>query len=471
MERRFERRKQELMEECKVSAGLFKCLQDRLRGFIEPFASHLETPLRQEFAQMYVVGLASDLNRKNIESIAYYHNQDRQPLQRFIGQMQWDHRPLLRELARQVGAKLGEPDGVIVFDPSAHSKKGDDSVGVQRQWSGRKGKIDNCQVGIYMGYVSRREQALIDERLYLPKSWANDKKRRRKCGVPTQVTFATRLELALEMLKEQGPQLPHAWVAGDDELGRSTSFRRDLRALNERYLLAVPSNTLVRDLEAEPPSYCGHGKQPLSPFVRVDRWRNSLSDDDWTRVDVRDGEKGPLIVHVVKRRVLAITERKHRESEEMLVIVRRLDDNGQTIYDYYLSSADAGTPLAEFARVANAEHRIEQCIKRAKSEAGLSDYETRTWWGWHHHQTLSLLATWFLVQETQRGKKIDSGAHGSADPRCHGTFALRRDRPAPRRPTRAQLPASLGAQRTCQVLSPQTTQGVSAITCSSTTLD
>src|SRR5688572_7489294 len=207
MERRFERRKQELMEECKVSAELFKCVQHRLRGFVGPFASHLETQLRQEFAQMYLAGLASDLKRKNIESIAYYHNQDRQPLQRFIGQMQWDHRPMLRELARQVGAELGEPDGVIVFDPSAHSKKGDDSVGVQRQWSGRKGKIDNCQVGIYMGYVSRREQALVDQRLYLPKSWANNKKRRRKCGVPAEVKFATRLELALDMLKEQGSQL------------------------------------------------------------------------------------------------------------------------------------------------------------------------------------------------------------------------------------------------------------------------
>src|SRR5688572_14148469 len=207
MERRFAKRKQELMEECKVSADVFHQAPERLQNFVRPFANYLETEARQEFTQMYVAGLASGLERKNIESIAYYHNQDRQALQRFIGQMQWDHRPLLRELARQVGAELGEPDGVIVFDPSAHSKKGDDSVGVQRQWSGRKGKIDNCQVGIYMGYVSHREQALIDERLYLPKSWANNKKRRRKCGVPAEVKFATRLELALDMLKEQGSQL------------------------------------------------------------------------------------------------------------------------------------------------------------------------------------------------------------------------------------------------------------------------
>ena len=470
MERRFETRKQELMEECKVSPDLFEQVPQRLRSFVKPFAKHLRTEARQEFTQMYVAGLASGLERKNVESIAYYHNQDRQPLQRFIGQMQWDHRPLLRELGRQVGAELGEPDGVIVFDPSAHSKKGDDSVGVQRQWSGRKGKIDNCQVGIYMGYVSRREQALVDERLYLPKSWANHKKQRRKCGVPTEVKFATRLELALEMLQDQGSQLPHSWIAGDDEFGRSTSFRRDLRVLNERYLLAVPSNTLVRDLEAEPPPYIGHGKQPLTPFARVDRWGKSASEDAWTRVDVRDGEKGPLVVHVVTRRVLAITERKHRESEETLVIVRRLDEKGETFYDYYLSSAEAGTPAAEFARVANAQHRIEECIKRAKSEAGLSDYETRTWSGWHHHQTLSLLATWFLVQETQRGKKIDSGPDGSAAPRCTGPTPLCRNRSTPSRPSRTRLPAPLATQRTGQVLSPQKTQSVSAIAYSSTTI-
>jgi hypothetical protein len=163
--------------------------------------------------------------------------------------------------------------------------------------------------------------------------------------------------------------------------------------------------------------------------------------------------------------VLAITERKHRESQETLVIVRRLDEKGETLYDYYLSNAEADTPTAEFARVANAQHRIEECIKRAKSEAGLSDYETRTWCGWHHHQTLSLLATWFLVQETQRGKKIDSGPDGSASARCTGPATLCCHRPTPRRSSRTRLPAPLGAQRACQVLPPQTTQRVSAIAC------
>src|SRR5206468_9364057 len=133
------------------------------------------------------------------ESIAYLHDQDRQALQKFIGQLPWDHQPHLTELARQVGAAIGEADGVLVFDPSGFAKKGTASVGVQRQWCGRLGKLENCQVGVFLGYVSCVEHALVDVRLYLPESWATDKQRRQKAGVPTDARFQTRHELALEM--------------------------------------------------------------------------------------------------------------------------------------------------------------------------------------------------------------------------------------------------------------------------------
>ena len=121
---------------------------------------------------------------------------------------------------------------------------------MQRQWLGRLGKVDNGQVGVFMAYASHREHALVDVRLYLPKAWAKDRARRKRCGVPKAVRYRTRHELALEMLQETGPLLPHAWVTGDDEMGRSSRFRAELRRMGERYLLAVPSNTTVRDLEA-----------------------------------------------------------------------------------------------------------------------------------------------------------------------------------------------------------------------------
>jgi SRSO17 transposase len=368
------------------------------------------------------------VKRKNAETIAYFHDQNCQALQKFIGQCLWDDGLLIEELSRQVGAELGESDGVIVFDPSGFRKQGKDSVGVARQWCGRYGKIDNCQVGIYLGYVSRKEHALVDVRLYLNKEWAKDKKRRKKCGVPSDIRFQTRHALALEMLAEHKARLPHAWIAGDDEMGRSSAFRRDLRALGEQYLLAVPSNTLVRDLEAQTPEYSGRGRRPQVPFVRADRWREALPEKVWKTIDVRDGARGPLAVQAVKVRVQAKADGRRNGPEEILVILREKQSDGTMKHDYYLSNAPTETALPEFARVAKAEHRIEECLGRAKSDAGLAQYQVRNWIGWHHHQTLSLLATWFLTQEDQRGKKIHTGSHGPEGPRDHCSAAMHRSR-------------------------------------------
>jgi SRSO17 transposase len=414
MEQRFEIRKREILKEADIKPAVSDGMLKRLEQFAQPFIVSLGRREPKENAQMYICGLLSDLERKNIESIAYRYDQERRALQRFIGFPSWDHQPLQQELARQVGAELGEDDGVIIFDPSGHKKCGKDSVGVQRQWLGRLGKVDNGQVGIYMGYASRKEHVLVDERLYLSKQWVRDKTRRKKCGVPKNIRHQTRHELALDMLKNNGKYLPHGWIAGDDEMGRSSGFRRDLRALGEQYLLAVPSNSGIRDLEGKPPAYGGRGRPPKQPFQRVDRWRNFLSHDAWTKVDVRDGEKGPLVLEIAKRRVVARTERSWYDfTEELLVVTRSVDDSGKVKYDYYLSNASADTHLEELARVVKAGHRIEDCLKRAKSEAGLSDYEVRTWAGWYHHQTLSLIALWFLILETRRGKKIYPGTDSS----------------------------------------------------------
>jgi len=414
MERRFEIRKHKILQQAEIKPQVFNGMPKRLEQFAQPFINSLKRREQKEHAHTYIAGLLSDLKRKNTESIAYRHDLDRQGLQRFVGSVPWDHRPLLEELARQIGSQLGEDDAVIVFDPSGHKKCGNDSVGVQRQWLGRLGKVENCQVALYMGYASRREHVLADVRLYLPKQWANDKARRKKCGVPKEIRYQTRHDLALDMLKSNGKYLPHAWIAGDDEMGRCSRFRRVLQALGEQYLLAVPSNTSIRDLDAPCPCYSGRGQPPKQPFVRVERWRDSLSDDAWTKVDVRDGEKGPVVVEIAKRQVVARTERSWYDfTEELLVVTRSVDQSGKVKYDYYLSNADSDTSLQELARVIKAAHRVEDAIKRAKSEAGLSDYEVRTWAGWYHHQALSLIATWFLILETLRGKKIYAGVDGS----------------------------------------------------------
>ncbi len=310
--------------------------------------------------------------------------------------------------------------------------------------------------------MSGEEHALVNERLYLPDDWARNRGRRRKCHVPRAVRFQTRHALSLEMLDEVGGLLPHAWVAGDDEMGRSSVFRRDLRDRRERYLLAVPSNTLVRDLEAEPPAYAGRGAPAKAPFQRVERWRAALPQDAWTPLEVRDGEKGPLTIELAKCRVLAKSDRGGVGPEELLVVIRARDEQGTLGHDYYLSNASAETELQELARVSKAAHRIEECLKRGKSEAGLGDYETRSWPGWHHHQTLSLIAAWFLILEARRGKKIDAGTDGPASPRGPGSVAPRRlsvrwthaHRPRAHTAARAQSTRPLLPLQTTQTLGP-----------------
>src|SRR5262252_2540075 len=414
MERRFRVRLDELLDDAQVRPSLLRGVLPRLESFLQPFVAVLQTPERQTNARHYVQGLLSDLDGKDIESIAYLHDRERQGLQKFIGQADWDHRPLLTELARQVGAELAEADAVLVFDPSAFAKKGTASVGVQRQWCGRLGKIVNCQVGIYLGYAARREHALVDVRLYLPREWATDRKRRQKAGVPRAARFRTRHELALEMLDTRGPLLPHAWVTGDDEMGRCSWFRQQLRRRNECYLLAVPSNTQVRDLAAPSPPGSGRGRPRRAPFVGVGDWAAARAAAAWQTVAVRDGEKGPVLVQGAWTLVQARSEGRVSEVAELLVVFREQQEDGSWKHDYLLANAPLTTPLAVFARVFKAEHKIEECLQRAKGQAGLADYQVRTWEGWHHHQALALVATWFLTQEARRGKNTDARADRAA---------------------------------------------------------
>lgn len=433
----FEARKTAMLRECEVAPAIFDQVVSRLERFMEPFVASLGRRERGEHAVTFVKGLLSDLSHKNAESIAYRFGQERLPLQNFLGASEWDDRALRDELARQIGRELGEPDGVLVFDPSAFPKSGRESVGVARQWCGRLGKTDNCQVAVFLGYVSRHEHALVDLRLYLPEEWTQDAARMKKAGVPQGTKFHIRHELVLELLAQHGQTLPHQWITGDDEMGRPSWFRRRLRELHEQYLLAVPSNTSLLDLEVEPPAGTGRGRPPKRPWQSVSKWAHAQLATAWTEIDVRDGSKGPLIVEVLKRRVRTRNDKRQESpDDEMLVVIRYRDRDDRTVTktDYYLSSARPETTLAEFARAAKAEHRIEECLHRAKSEVGLADYEVRNWRGWHHHQTLSLIATWFLVTESRRGKKMDPCNHASPTPRRHLTD------PPPRVRMRYSLP-------------------------------
>src|SRR5712691_6211562 len=420
-------RQEALLSDCVVFPDVFDHMVDGLRDFVVPYQHALETEASQRNVHLYLVGLLSHLDRKNAETIATFVDVERLVMQEFIGTAPWDHRPLIQVLVGQVVERLGEPDGIIAFDPSSFPKRGTHSVGVKRQWCGHRGKVDNCQVGVYMGYVSRHDHALLDFRFYLPEEWAGDQQRRRECHVPPEVRYHTRQEQCLEMLDEWGEQVPHGWVTGDDELGRHTRFRHELRERGERYVLGVPCNTTMRDLEAPLPHYQGRGRRPKAPWHSVTQWRQSLPPDDWRRLAVRDGEKGPVAIEMVKRRVQTRIERKRTGPDEWLVITRRPLTDDRTLeprasrdatdqderyrYQYYLTPTDGcevafkEPSVGELARVIKAGACIEASFKRGKGEVGMDEYQVRTWQGWHHHMALSLMAVWFLIGETHRGQQ------------------------------------------------------------------
>jgi SRSO17 transposase len=420
-------RREELLSDCIVSPDVFHQMVDRLGEFVVPYQRALETEAGQRPMHLSLQGLLSHLQRKNAKEIAALVEVERQVIQDCIGTAPWDHRPLIQVLVGQGAERLGEPDGIIAFDPSSFPKRGSHSVGGKRQWCSHRGKVDNCQVGVFMGYVSRHDHALLDFRLSLPQEWAWDEQRRQECHVPPEVSSQTRQEQCLEMLDRWGDQVPHGWVTGDDELGRHTRFRQDLRERGERYVLGVPCTTTIRDLEAPLPAYAGRGRPPKAPWQSVTQWRQCLDAEAWTYVTVRDGEKGPVAIEMVTRRVQTRIERKRTGPEEWLVVTRRpladdraleprasrdaTDQDACYRYHYYLTPTDGGEvafqepSLGELGRVIKAGACIEASFKRGKGEVGMDEYQVRTWQGWHHHMALSLMAVWFLIGETHRGQQ------------------------------------------------------------------
>jgi SRSO17 transposase len=421
-------RQEELLGDCIVSPDVFIHMMDRLGDFVVPYQHALETEAGQRNVHLYLQGLLSHLQRKTAEGIATLVEVERLVMQEFIGTRPWDHHPLVDVLVGQVVDQLGEPDGIIAFDPSSFPKRGTHSVGVKRQWCGHRGKVDTCQVGVFMGYVSRHDHALLDFRLYLPREWARDQQRRQACHVPLEVRYQTRQEQCLEMLDTWGAQVPHGWVTGDDELGRHTQFRHELRKRGKRYVLGVPCTTTMRDLEAPLPKYQGCGRRPKAPWQSVRAWRKSFGSHGWTRLTVRDGEKGPVGIEMAMRRVQTRLERKRTGPEEWLVVTRRplsddsllegkssldaTEQDGRYRYHYYLtptwvSETELKEPsLAELARVIKAGTCIEASFKRGKGEVGMDEYQVRTRQGWHHHMVLSLISVWFLIGETHRGQQL-----------------------------------------------------------------
>jgi SRSO17 transposase len=410
---------QALLQDADLSAAAIRSCADQLTAFAQRYLPLFHRQEQRGHALTVLRGKLTGLQRKTTEPIATQAGQKRRPLQLFVGQGGWDDRAVRDELRRHVAQELADDEAVFVLDPSAFPKKGEASCGVARQWCGRLGKIDNCQAGVFLAYVARRGKALLDARLYLDQDWAADARRRAATSVPEAVAFAEKWRLGLELLDRARADLAGGWVAGDDEFGRCTALRAALRQRRLRYVLDVPCNTQVRDLtERLPPTRPG-GRPHLPAFERVDRWVARQPAGRWRKVKVRDGAKGPQWVKVLLATVQTKDEDGCVGPRERLAVLKSCQAKPRTWYA--LSNAHRAR-RGEVARVHGARHGVEELLEEAKGEVGLGHYEVRSWVGWHHHMTLSLLALWFLQTEKLRlgGKNAGrDGAPGAAD--LHGT--------------------------------------------------
>jgi len=286
--------------------------------------------------------------------------------------------------------KLEYQPGVGVIDESGFVKKGEQSVGVQRQWCGRLGKVENCQVGVFLGYVTPFGSAFLDCELYLPQSWCDDGARRRVAGVPPSVGFRTKPELALVMLAQAWSEgIAMQWVVGDTVYGNSPTLRNAIAKSGRYYVMEIPGTNLI------------HPRGEADPTA-VQSLARQLPDAAWERMAFGLGEKEPQFYDWAAVRVLAPTD---DVGEQWLLFRRSVGEAPEC--KYALSNAPVDTPLADLAAVALSRHPIEHLLEEAKGEAGLADYEVRHWHSWYRHITLSLVAhTWLsLIRHEQRQKK------------------------------------------------------------------
>jgi SRSO17 transposase len=279
---------QALLADAEVSPAAVAGCRRRLEAFLQRYLPRFYRVEQHQLLRVVLQGKLSNLQRKTSEPIAHQAGRHRKPVQHFVGAGCWDDDAVLQELRRHVAEQVADPDAVLVLDPSSFPKSGVDSCGVARQWCGRLGKVDNCQVGVFLAYVSAAGSALVDRQLYLPVEWADDAARREQTHVPAAVRFQESWRIGLQLLDRTRLDLPCGWVAGDDEFGRCADFRAELRLRRLRYVLDVPCNTLIRDLD-EAPSV---GRR-RPPWRRVDEWAKAQPRWRWRKLRLGEDRRVP----------------------------------------------------------------------------------------------------------------------------------------------------------------------------------
>ena len=383
-------------------------------GWIAPRFGRVE-PRRRALA--YLRGLLSAAERKNGWQLAEQAG-DRTPdgMQDFLSRVHWEAELVRDDLRAYVAAHLGDEQAVL--DESGFLKKGDKSCGVQRQYSGTAGRIENCQIGVFLSYASRHGQALIDRALYLPHSWAADRLRRLGAGVPETVVFMTKPKLGAAMLERAfAAGMPCAWVVGDSVYGADYELRRCIEQHGRGYVMTVTSAQRL-------------GCKPVAD------WLEEVAAKAWQRLSAGAGAKGPRLydwAYLPYRAAVAPGWQKG------LLIRRKIKQPSE--FTFYLTLSPTTTTLAELVQVAGRRWTVEVCFEAAKGEVGLDQYEVRSWTGWHRHITLAMLAHAYLavLRRIAVGKKIRSGSRNRTRSAA-GPAAAHRARAAP-----ATMASGLGA--------------------------
>jgi SRSO17 transposase len=367
----------------------------------------------------YMVGQLSPLERKSIEPIALrVPGGSVRGLQRFLSDVPWDEEHMRWTYHQLVAEQMGEPDGVLMFDETGFVKKGQDSVGVARQYCGTLGKVENCQVGVFAGYASRQGYALVDKRLFLPEVWWTDAyaARRIRYKVPAELTFQSKPQLAAAMLEAIAHEglLPFKYIVADCLYGNSSTFLDAVEAcVGRTALVAVPSETRCwlqwPQTEAKSYRYKGEARakrvvvDPDSVPSTVAAVAASLPASRWYRRQVSEGTKGPIEYAFARQRV-TLCKDGLPERTVWLVVKRTL--GSEPSYAYAISNAPASTPLSTFVWLSGLRWAVEQCFEESKTELGMDHYEVRKYTGWHHHMLMTMLAHFFLWHLKLRlGKK------------------------------------------------------------------
>ena len=347
-------------------------------------------------AEGYLRGLTGRVERKNSWQLAEAAG-DATPhgLQRLLGRARWDADAVRDDLRAYVVDHLGEPEGVLIVDETGFLKKGTKSAGVSRQYSGAAGRIENCQVGVFLAYRSGRGAAFLDRALYLPKAWAEDRPRRREAGIPEGVAFATKPQLARGMLRRAlRAGVPARWVPADEVYGSDSEFRRLIERAGLGYVVAVTSAQRL---------FLGGCRG------RVDAFADELPESAWRRLSCGAGAKGQRMYDWA---VVELAARPGERFAKALLVRRSIAEPSERAY--YLCRFPRGAAHEDLVRVAGSRWSIECGFEQAKQEVGLDDYEVRSWDGWHRRVTLALLAHAFLeaVRAAAGGPQKSGGRRG-----------------------------------------------------------